>query len=80
MNPHLSLLLSRVFSGALAPEHLDDLRKSGLTLATITTAALRSVPPAMIDELLGFKTSAVTSAYVIPYPDPRGGWMNHVCG
>ena len=30
MNPFLSFLLSDIFPGALHPEHLADLRKSGL--------------------------------------------------
>ena len=33
---------------------------------------------AMIDQLLGFPAPKITSAYVIPFPDPRGGWMDHI--
>jgi hypothetical protein len=36
------------------------------------------VPPDLIDRLLGFPAPRVTSAYLLPFPDPRGGWMNHI--
>jgi hypothetical protein len=32
----------------------------------------------MIDQLLGFETPKVTSAYLIPFADPRGGWRDFV--
>ena len=63
MNPHFEMLLGRVYDGALAPEHLADLRKSGLTDETIAANLIRSVPPAMISQLLGFEGC-------LPY-DPR---------
>jgi len=79
MNPHLDFLLSPVFDRTdLHPEHLDDLRKSGLTDETIRLHKIRSVPPAMITPLLGFNAPQVLHAYLIPFPDPRGGWMDHV--
>jgi hypothetical protein len=79
VNKALELLLSSVYPGALAPAHQADLDRSGLTPATIAQHKIRSVPPGMISHLLGFSTpDAVTSAYVIPFPDPRGGWMDHV--
>jgi hypothetical protein len=71
------MLLSNVYEGALAPEHRADLERSGLTATTITVQKICSVPPAMIDGLLGFPTPKVTSAYLLPFPDPRGGWLNH---
>lgn len=79
MNPHLELLLSKVYDGALAPEHRADLGKSALTSETIALQKIRSIPPSMLDRLAGFKVpTALTSAYVIPYADPAGGWMDHV--
>ncbi|MGH9893011.1 MAG: DUF3854 domain-containing protein [bacterium] len=32
----------------------------------------------MIGRLLGFEASGVVSAYLIPFPDPRGGFMDHI--
>jgi len=79
VNPHLEFLLSRVFDDdRLHPEHLSDLRNSGLTDATITLQKIRSVPPHMIDLILGFPAPKVMSAYVIPFADPAGKWTPHV--
>jgi Domain of unknown function (DUF3854) len=78
VNPHLALLISAAYSGALDPEHLADLRKSGLADETIRRQRIRSVPPHMIDPLLRFEAPKVLSAYVVPFADPRGGWMDHV--
>lgn len=80
MNRHLEFLLSSVYDRSeLHPEHLADLRKSGLTDATIATQKIRTIPPSLIDQLAGFRVpAAVTSAYAIPYPDPRGAFMPHV--
>jgi hypothetical protein len=78
MNPHLELLLSRVYDGALAPEHLSDLRKSGLTDATIAANLIRSVPPATISRLLGFDLpKAVRSALLFPFRSSAGGFVDH---
>jgi hypothetical protein len=75
MNPHLEFLLCTVYDrSAPHPEHLADWRKSGLTDETIARQKLRSVPPDMIDRLLGFRASAVRSAYLVPFANPRGGW------
>lgn len=79
MNPHLEFLLSSVFDGsALHPEHAADLAKSGITTAALTLQKVRSVPPDMIDRLLGFEAPKVRHAYLLPFADPRGGWMDHV--
>jgi hypothetical protein len=80
MNPTLSLLLSAVYDPHRCdhPGHLDDLRRSGLTDATIAQQRITDVPPDLIDPLLGFPTPGVISAYLIPFADPRGGWMDHV--
>jgi hypothetical protein len=78
MNPHVELLFSRVYDGALARVHLDDLRKSGLTDDTIAANLIRSVPPAMIGRLLGFDMPAVRSALLFPFRSPDRGFMNHV--
>ena len=79
MNAHLDFLLSSVYDNAEPhPEHLSDWRKSGLTDETTRVQKLRSVPPDMIELLLGFRAPKVRHAYIIPFPDPRGGWMDHV--
>jgi len=74
----LKLLLSDIYPGSLAPDHLADLIKSGLTPETIQRQRIRSVPPWMIPKLLGFDPEEVSSALLIPFPDPRGGFMDHV--
>jgi excisionase family DNA binding protein len=67
LNPHLDFLLSVLYDhDALAAEHLADLRASGLREATIAEQKFRTVPPSMIDQLLGFPAPRVTSAYILP--------------
>jgi uncharacterized protein DUF3854 len=78
MSAHLDFLLSRLYDDRLADEHAADLHKSGLTDATIQQQKIRTIPPHMIDQLLGFDMPKVQHAYLIPFPDPRGGWMEHV--
>ena len=78
MSAPLRLLLSDIYPGNLAPEHLADLRKSGLTPDTIRSHHFRSVPPGMIPQLVGFNLPALRSAMLIPYPDPAGGFMAHI--
>lgn len=51
----------------LLPGHLTDLRKSGLSDATIAEASIKSVPHADIGRRLGFNISFIISAYEIPY-------------
>jgi hypothetical protein len=74
----LAHLLSRAYDGALAAEHLADLRKSTLTDQTIAAQFIRSVPPAMIGRLLGFDPLGVTSALLFPFRSPAGGFMDYV--
>jgi hypothetical protein len=78
--PTLELLLSDLYASAPSvAEHRDDLRRSGLSDETVQRHKLRSVPPAMFDGLLGFRVPAgIRSMMLIPYPDPSGGWMDHV--
>jgi hypothetical protein len=78
INPHLTCLMSPIYSGTLAPAHLADLRKSTLTPDTIREQGIRSVSPSMMQHLLGFNPQKVTSAYLLPFPDPSGGWMDHI--
>jgi Domain of unknown function (DUF3854) len=79
VNPHLDFLLSSVYDNSpLHHEHLADLRKSGLTNETIELHKIRTVPPAMIGPLLGFGASRIRHAYLIPFPDTHGGFMDHV--
>lgn len=86
MNPHLEFLLSKVYDGALAPEHRADLAKSGLTEATIRQQFIRSIPPTMIGPLLGFDIPpskdgtrpGIRSALLFRFRTPEGGFMPHV--
>lgn len=76
---HFDFLMSPIYdSAALHPEHLADLRKSGLTDETIKLQKIRDVPPSMVDSLLGFHAPNVRSAYVIPFANPAGSWFDHV--
>jgi hypothetical protein len=78
VNPHLDFLLSCLYDDLLHPEHLADLHKSGLTDETIARQKIRTIPPHMIDALIGFEVPKVSHAYLIPFPDQRGGWFDHV--
>jgi Domain of unknown function (DUF3854) len=80
VNPHFDFLLSAVYDGlTLHPDHAADLAKSSIGPATIATHKIRSVPPHMIDRLLGFNApAAVESALLFPFPDPCGGFMDYV--
>lgn len=78
-NGHLDFLLSALYDDTeLHPEHLTDLRRSAMSDATIARQKIRTVPPHMIDLLLGFSSPDVQHAYLIPFADPRGGWMDQV--
>jgi Domain of unknown function (DUF3854) len=78
MNATLALLLSNLFPGDLEPEHRADLEKSGLTDATIQAHFIRSIPPMMIDALLGFAAPEIRSALLYPFRTPAGGFADHV--
>jgi hypothetical protein len=62
MTATLTLLLSRLYDGSLAPEHQADFKESGLSPETIQRHYIRSVPPAMISPLLGFDVPDLRSA------------------
>jgi len=51
----------------LAPSHIEDLRKSGLSDETIQEAGLKSVPPRLFKEILDHNAK-IESMYLIPYP------------
>jgi Domain of unknown function (DUF3854) len=71
------LLLSAIYTGAVAPAHRADLEKSGITAASRIAQGIRSVPPCDFERLVGFQVpSAVTSLMLIPYPDPSGGYFD----
>lgn len=76
MNRVLAFLLSKVYDNALAPAHRADLEKSGLTDLTVQTAFIRSVPPAMIGQLLGFMRPDIVSAMLLPFRAPGGGFAD----
>jgi hypothetical protein len=80
MNAPLDFLLSAVYDATRLdhPLHLSDLRRSSLSEETIRLQKISDVPPHMIDQLLGFAAPKITSAYLLPFADPRGGWMEHV--
>lgn len=78
MNRWLAHLVGRAYDGALAPEHLADLKMSGLTDETIAAQFIRSVPPSMIPRLLGFDIPIIRSAMLLPFRSPVGGFADHV--
>jgi hypothetical protein len=62
-------------SAALHPEHLADLRRSGLTDETIRAAGIYTVPPDRLERLCrqwGKLAKGVVNAYAIPYPGHDG--------
>ncbi len=56
-----------IIHGKLAPQHLEDLRRSGISDETITDASICTVPPADISKKLGFNIPEIKSMYEIPY-------------
>lgn len=56
----------------LHPDHLQDLRGSGLSDETIKQAGIYSVPPRDINKRLGFNDSRIESVMVFPYPGCDG--------
>lgn len=52
---------------SLHPDHLQDLRRSGLSDETILEAGIRSVPPNEIRQRLGFDIPGTKSCMEIPY-------------
>src|SRR5262249_33350098 len=64
--------------GPIAPEHLEDLRKSSLTDQTICRQRFRTLWPKKIEALLGFGMAGLNSGLLIPFPDPQGGFMDHI--
>jgi hypothetical protein len=49
------------------PDHLSDLKKSGLSDETIQASGIASVPPKLINKRLVYAPPDLTSMYVIPY-------------
>lgn len=56
------------FSAKFHPDHLADLKKSGLSEETIKIAGIYTVPPDRISKILGWNPPQVTSALAFPYP------------
>ncbi|ODS34505.1 MAG: ATPase [Candidatus Scalindua rubra] len=54
---------------ALAPEHYQDLKKSGLSDDTIKEAGIKSVPPDQINKKLGFNVDGLISMYEISFEE-----------
>lgn len=78
MNPHLRFLLTDLFDAPMHEPHGEDLLKSGITESTRRLHKIRDVPADTIDTLLGFRAPRVRSAYILPFPNPLGGFMDHV--
>jgi hypothetical protein len=76
VNPYLTHLLSPVYDRLLNDEHRADLRRS-MNDTMIALERFRSIPPALIDRVLGYAAPRVRRAYLLPFADPRGGWMDH---
>jgi len=74
------LILRRLLTEerSLAPEHREDLRQSGLTDDTILQQRFCSIWPKTLRRLLGFAVQGVDSAMLIPFPNPAGGFMDHI--
>jgi hypothetical protein len=62
---------------ALDPEHLADLRRSGLSDETIQRQGIRSLWQGAVQDRLGFSPPGVRSGMLIPFADPVGGFMDH---
>jgi hypothetical protein len=77
MNPYFEHLLSHVYDGALAPEHLADLDKSRLGQDIVAEQVIRSVPPDVIPRLI-FDRPGIRSALLFPFRSPAGGFMPHI--
>jgi len=54
------------------PEHLSDLRRSGLTDETVRGAGIYTVPPGEIGKKLGGGGAEIESMLAFPYPDCEG--------
>ena len=54
---------------SLHPDHLTDLRRSGLTDETIQAAGVYTIPPDEIGKKLGGGDDGITSLLAFPYPD-----------
>ena len=52
-----------------APEHLKDLKKSGLSDDTIREAGIKPVPPDQFNKKLGFNMDGLVSMYEIPFDE-----------
>lgn len=57
---------------SLHPDHLQNLRKSGLSDETIQQEGIYSVPPRDINKKLGFNDSRIESVMAFPYPGCDG--------
>ena len=53
---------------SLHPDHLNDLRKSGLSDEMIQVMGVYSVQPADISKMVGWNPEGVRSALAFPYP------------
>jgi hypothetical protein len=77
--PAVHLVRRLITDGAqVGPDHLADLRKSGLTDQTINLQRFRSIGPTTVKRLLGFSTKGLDTGLLIPFPDPRGGFTDHI--
>jgi hypothetical protein len=76
---HYDFLMSCIYDkNPLDALHRADLEKSGLSAETISRQRFRSVPPSMIDKLLGFPAPKVMSGYVLPFFRPTGELLDHI--
>jgi hypothetical protein len=57
---------------SLSPEHIIDLKKSGLSEETIKAVGIRSVPPGQINKKIGWNLPGLRSMYEISYPGTDG--------
>lgn len=59
------MIINKTSPNNLAPEHLRDLRKSGLSDDTLKEAGIRSIPPGDLNKKIGPNRDGVVSAYEI---------------
>jgi hypothetical protein len=75
------LVVNGQTSSRLLPQHLDDLRRSGLSDSTIVAVCLRSVEaPATVERILGWTKydGKLGPCLAFPFCDPLGNEIGYV--
>jgi hypothetical protein len=64
--------IQKIKAVSLSPDHIEDLRKSGISDGSIRAAGLYTVPPDEIKRKLGYDPPLIKSLLGIPYPGCNG--------